>query len=128
MTALIGAAIGLPLGIGLAAAVTSALSQYDIQFSVPLRTLLAFVVVALLAGVLSQQSCRAVRRARTLPNVLEAYSNTSSPPLPPTRRPPDTACLHDTRSGSALDVPPAVQLEWHSCDRHGPLLCPLPIG
>ena len=27
------------------------------------------------------------------------HSNTSSPPLPPTRRPPDTACLHDTRSG-----------------------------
>ena len=112
MTALIGAAIGLPLGIGLAAAVTSALSQYDIQFSVPLRTLLAFVVVALLAGVLA--AVMPARRAGRL-NVLK-HSNTRvhrrQLDVRPTRR------AFTTRDPAALDVPPAVQLEWHSCDRH----------
>ena len=68
-TALIGASIGLPLGIGLAAAVTRALSEYDIQFSLPLTTLLAFVAVALVAGVLA--AVLPARRAGRL-DVLEA--------------------------------------------------------
>ena len=35
ITALIGAALGLPLGIFLAALVTSALGQYDLRFELP---------------------------------------------------------------------------------------------
>ena len=50
ITALIGAALGLPLGIFLAALVTQALSQYDIGFSIPIPELVAFTVVAILAG------------------------------------------------------------------------------
>src|SRR4029079_510393 len=52
ITALIGAALGLPLGIALAAAVTHALGRYGIAFSVPVGSLVAFVVVAVVAGVL----------------------------------------------------------------------------
>ena len=51
ITALIGAALGLPLGIFLAALVTQALSQYDVGMSLPVGTLLAFTVVAVLAGI-----------------------------------------------------------------------------
>src|SRR5206468_8860202 len=36
ITALIGAALGIPLGLGLAAAVTRALVQYGVAFSLPL--------------------------------------------------------------------------------------------
>ena len=50
ITALIGAALGLPLGIFLAALVTQALSQYDIGFSIPIPELVGFTVVAILAG------------------------------------------------------------------------------
>jgi putative ABC transport system permease protein len=50
ITALIGAALGLPLGIFLAALVTQALSQYDIGMSIPIPELVAFTVVAVLAG------------------------------------------------------------------------------
>jgi putative ABC transport system permease protein len=50
ITALIGAALGLPLGIFLAMLVTQALSQYDIAVSIPLPELVAFTVVAILAG------------------------------------------------------------------------------
>jgi putative ABC transport system permease protein len=53
VTALIGVALGLPLGIGLAAAATRALSDYGIAFSVPLPTLVAFVVVAVVAGIVA---------------------------------------------------------------------------
>jgi putative ABC transport system permease protein len=51
ITALIGAALGLPLGVFLAMLVTQALSQYDIAISIPLPELVAFTVVAILAGV-----------------------------------------------------------------------------
>jgi putative ABC transport system permease protein len=51
ITALIGAALGLPLGLFLAALVTQALSQYDIGISIPIQELVAFTVVAVLAGV-----------------------------------------------------------------------------
>jgi len=53
VTALIGVALGVPLGIGLAAAATRALGEYGIAFSVPLPTLVAFVVVAVVAGILA---------------------------------------------------------------------------
>ena len=51
ITALIGAALGLPLGVFLAALVTQALSQYDVGMSVPVPMLVAFTVVAILAGI-----------------------------------------------------------------------------
>jgi putative ABC transport system permease protein len=50
ITALIGAALGLPLGIFLSVLVTQALSQYDIAFSIPIPELVAFTIVAILAG------------------------------------------------------------------------------
>ena len=53
ITALIGAALGLPLGIFLAALVTNALGQYDIRFELPLGQLIVLVVVAVFAGLLA---------------------------------------------------------------------------
>ena len=69
VTALIGAALGLPLGIMLAAAVTRALSDYDLSLSIPLGPLLVFAFVAVLAGVAA--AVLPARRAARL-NVLEA--------------------------------------------------------
>jgi putative ABC transport system permease protein len=69
ITALIGAALGLPLGIFLAALVTQALAQYDIAFSVPIPELVAFTVVAILAGIAA--AILPARRASRL-NVLDA--------------------------------------------------------
>ena len=57
ITALIGAALGLPLGIFLAGLVTQALSQYDIAFSIPIPELVAFTTVAILAAS-RRRSCR----------------------------------------------------------------------
>ena len=42
ITALIGAALGLPLGVGLAALVTQSLSKYGVSFSLPVGTLVVF--------------------------------------------------------------------------------------
>jgi hypothetical protein len=53
ITALIGAALGLPLGVGLAALVTQSLSKYGVSFSLPVGTLVVFTVVAVIAGVLA---------------------------------------------------------------------------
>ena len=69
ITALIGAALGLPLGIGLAAAVTQSLQEYGIAFSLPTGTLVAFVVVAVAAGIVA--AILPARRASRL-DVLEA--------------------------------------------------------
>ena len=69
ITALIGAALGLPLGIFLAALVTQALSQYDIGLSIPIQELVAFTVVAILAGL--GAAIIPARRASRL-NVLDA--------------------------------------------------------
>jgi putative ABC transport system permease protein len=69
ITALIGAALGLPLGIFLAMLVTQALSQYDIGISIPLPELVAFTVVAILAGL--GAAIVPARRASRL-NVLDA--------------------------------------------------------
>ena len=69
ITALIGAALGIPLGLGLAAAVTHALSRYGVAFSLPLASIGAFTLVALVAGTLA--AIVPARRAGRL-NVLEA--------------------------------------------------------
>ena len=53
ITALIGAALGLPLGIFLAALVTRALGQYDIRFSLPVGQLIVLAIVAVIAGLLA---------------------------------------------------------------------------
>jgi putative ABC transport system permease protein len=69
ITALIGAALGLPLGIFLALLVTRALSQYDLQVAIPAASLLGFVIVAILAGLVA--AILPARRAARL-RVLEA--------------------------------------------------------
>ncbi|MEX2211417.1 MAG: ABC transporter permease [Gaiellaceae bacterium] len=69
ITALIGTALGLPLGIFLALLVTRALSQYDLQFAIPTTSLIVFVVVAAIAGVVA--AILPARRAARL-RVLEA--------------------------------------------------------
>jgi len=69
ITALIGAALGLPLGIFLAGLVTQALSKYDIAFSIPIPELVAFTIVAILAGLAA--AVMPARRASRL-NVLDA--------------------------------------------------------
>jgi len=45
ITAMIGAALGLPLGVFLAVLVTRALSQFNVAFSPPWRNLIAFAIV-----------------------------------------------------------------------------------
>jgi putative ABC transport system permease protein len=69
ITALIGAALGLPLGVFLAALLTQALSDYGVVLSIPLGMLGAFTVVAILAGV--GAAILPARRASRL-NVLNA--------------------------------------------------------
>jgi putative ABC transport system permease protein len=69
ITALIGLALGLPLGLLLAAAVTYKLSRYDVVYSVPLVSLIAFALVAVIAGIGS--AVFPARRAARL-NVLAA--------------------------------------------------------
>jgi putative ABC transport system permease protein len=69
ITALIGAALGLGLGVFLAAVVTQALSKYDVAFSLPVPMLVAFTVVAVLAGI--GAAIMPARRASRL-NVLDA--------------------------------------------------------
>jgi putative ABC transport system permease protein len=69
ITALIGAALGVPLGIFLALLVTQALSQYDLQFAIPTGSLIVFVIVAALAGIVA--AILPARRAARL-RVLEA--------------------------------------------------------
>ena len=69
VTALIGAALGIAVGMFLAVLTTAALSQYGIVFAVPYGTLVVFVGVAILAGMLA--AILPARRASRL-NVLEA--------------------------------------------------------
>ncbi len=69
ITALIGAALGLPLGIFLSALITQALSQYDVGMVIPIGELIAFTVVAVLAGIAA--AVIPARRASRL-NVLDA--------------------------------------------------------
>jgi putative ABC transport system permease protein len=69
ITALIGAALGLPLGILLAALVTQALSDIGVAFAIPGPALALLVLAATLAGVLA--AFFPARRASRL-NVLQA--------------------------------------------------------
>ncbi|HEX5622645.1 MAG TPA: FtsX-like permease family protein [Solirubrobacteraceae bacterium] len=69
ITALIGAALGLGLGVFLAALVTQALSDYEVPMSIPVTSLAAFTVVAILAGIAA--AILPARRASRL-NVLDA--------------------------------------------------------
>jgi ABC-type antimicrobial peptide transport system permease subunit len=69
ITALIGAALGLPLGLFLAALVTRALSDQGLGFSVPIGSLIAFTIVAVIAGL--GAAIAPARRAARL-NVLNA--------------------------------------------------------
>jgi putative ABC transport system permease protein len=69
ITALIGAALGLPLGIFLAALVTRGLADEGVAFSLPLVPLVVFTLIALGAGLVA--AALPARRASRL-NVLEA--------------------------------------------------------
>jgi putative ABC transport system permease protein len=69
VTALIGAVLGMVLGVFLSALVTQALSKYGLSFSLPIGSLVAFFVVAILAGMVA--AILPARRAARL-NVLEA--------------------------------------------------------
>jgi putative ABC transport system permease protein len=69
ITALIGAVLGVVVGLFLAALVTTALSSEGLQFALPLGSLVAFVIVAAVAGVLA--AIAPARRAARL-NVLNA--------------------------------------------------------
>jgi putative ABC transport system permease protein len=69
ITALIGAALGLPLGVFLAALLVRALSQYEVGFKIPFGQLVFFAVVAILVGVVA--AVLPARRAARL-NVLQA--------------------------------------------------------
>ncbi len=69
ITALIGAALGLPLGVFLAALVTRALQEFDVRFSVPWGQLVFFAVIAVIVGILA--AIMPARRAAKL-NVLRA--------------------------------------------------------
>ncbi|MBV8997561.1 MAG: FtsX-like permease family protein [Solirubrobacterales bacterium] len=69
LTALIGAALGLPLGLLLAALTTRALGSLGIGFHLPGQQLAAFVVLAVVAGIAA--AALPARRAARL-NVLQA--------------------------------------------------------
>jgi putative ABC transport system permease protein len=69
ITALIGAALGLPLGIAVAAIAIRSLKGADVAFSMPLTALVIFAVVSVIAGVVA--AVGPARRASRL-NVLRA--------------------------------------------------------
>jgi putative ABC transport system permease protein len=69
ITALIGAAMGLSLGLVIAAIFTGAMSDIGVTFTVPIVSLLAFTLIAIVAGVLA--AIGPARRAARL-NVLDA--------------------------------------------------------
>jgi putative ABC transport system permease protein len=69
IVALIGAVLGMTVGLVLAALVTHALSGEGLEFSIPAGSLVAFLVVAVVAGMLA--AILPARRASRL-NVLEA--------------------------------------------------------
>jgi putative ABC transport system permease protein len=69
VTALIGAVLGMVIGVFLSALVTQALSKGGLGFSIPVGSLIAFFIVAILAGMVA--AILPARRASRL-NVLEA--------------------------------------------------------
>jgi putative ABC transport system permease protein len=69
ITALIGAALGLGLGVFLAALITQAMKGSDMVLSIPVAPLVAFTLVAVVAGI--GAAIAPARRASRL-NVLAA--------------------------------------------------------
>ena len=69
ITALIGAALGLPLGVFIAAVIVQGLSDMDVTFSLPVVIIVVFAIVAMIAGTLA--AVLPARRASRL-NVLQA--------------------------------------------------------
>jgi len=69
VTALIGGVLGMVIGVFLSAIVTKALSNDGVAFNLPVGTLIAFLVVAMVAGVVA--AILPARRASRL-DVLEA--------------------------------------------------------
>ena len=69
ITALIGAALGLPLGVFIAAVIVQGLSDMDVAFSLPVVIIVVFAIVAMIAGTLA--AVLPARRASRL-NVLKA--------------------------------------------------------
>ncbi|MGH2921353.1 MAG: FtsX-like permease family protein, partial [Gaiellaceae bacterium] len=69
ITALIGAALGLPLGIFLAVLVTRALAQFNVEYAPPWRNLILFALIAMVVGIVA--AVAPARRAARL-NVLRA--------------------------------------------------------
>ena len=69
ITALIGAGLGIAVGLFLAAMVTTSLSKYGMTFAIPVGSLVAFVLVAIVAGMAA--AILPARRASRL-NVLNA--------------------------------------------------------
>jgi putative ABC transport system permease protein len=69
ITALIGAALGLAIGLLVAAILTGAMRDLGVTFTIPVASLLAFTVVAIVAGVLA--AVGPARRAARL-DVLQA--------------------------------------------------------
>ncbi len=69
ITALIGAALGIPLGIGIAALTTRSLAEWGVELSIPVGMLVTFTVVAIWVGVIA--AVLPARRASRL-NVLRA--------------------------------------------------------
>ena len=69
VTALIGATLGIGVGMFLAVLTTTALSKYGVVFAVPYGTLIVFVGIAILAGMLA--AILPARRASKL-NILHA--------------------------------------------------------
>lgn len=69
ITAVIGAALGLPLGVAIAAITVRAMRGEDVAFSLPIAGLITFLVIAVAAGVLA--AALPARRAGRL-NVLTA--------------------------------------------------------
>jgi ABC-type lipoprotein release transport system permease subunit len=71
ITALIGAGLGVPLGVAVAALATHALADEGVSFTLPIGTLVAFTILAFVAGVVA--AVFPARRAARL-NVLHALS------------------------------------------------------
>ena len=69
IVALIGAVLGIAVGFFLAALVVGALSSEGVVFAVPAGTLIAFLIVSIVAGMLA--AILPARRAARL-NVIEA--------------------------------------------------------
>ncbi|MGH3026019.1 MAG: ABC transporter permease, partial [Gaiellaceae bacterium] len=67
VTALIGAALGIPLGVGIALLVSQAIGFF--AFAIPWTTLVVFVIAAVIVGIIA--AIFPARRAARL-NVLEA--------------------------------------------------------